>query len=179
MMIWASMAFYQGFLQAVYQQVIKNHTAWDNSWAQGMLTFHSKKLLAIRQNSQSFFELLVGNYVYLRDGTRKNYQDLALLQVVHDRLDAIRTTQHDEEGPTKTPNPRPTCAHCKSREVHNYLSLEHVKLVCPLKTLSSKDARMYQPEFIEQIKQHKNPTAAQLEKILEEVVAKAKAQGKS
>jgi hypothetical protein len=108
MMVRQTLNFYQGFLHAVHQQSLRHSsTSWHDSSARVMLLHHSKKLQEVRQHSGTFFEFLVATYVYLREASKKKFQDLALLQGVHDRLDTIHPTASQagsDSGTTKTSN---------------------------------------------------------------------------
>jgi hypothetical protein len=178
MMVRQTLNFYQGFLHAVHQQSLRrSSTSWHDSSARVMLLHHSKKLQEVRQHSGTFFEFLVATYVYLREASKKKFQDLALLQGVHDRLDTIHPTASQagsDSGTTKTSNKSLPCSHCKSRELHNLWSLEHLNKVCPIKEISNKKVAACRKEILDRVKTFPNPTAAQLKSFLTTAIAAAK-----
>jgi hypothetical protein len=119
---------------------------------------------------------LVGNYVYLREITRQKYQDLALMQVLHERLDTIGAQQAGPEvNPTsKSPAKLPHCSHCSSRDLHTLFGAEHGKNQCPLKDTPKTDAAAFlacRKEIVTKGKKLSDPTDAQLKAILDAAVA--------
>jgi hypothetical protein len=169
MMIRQTLTNYQGLLHMVHQQCVKHpNTPWTNSSARVMLLHHSSKLQDVRQQSGSFFEFQVATHVYLQEAAKKRFQDLALMQGVHDRLDTLRVGSQtgSDNGTAKTSNKSTACSHCKSHKLHNMLSLEHARNVCPLKDVPAKKMTACRKEILDQIHALPDATAAQVKAIL-------------
>jgi hypothetical protein len=153
----------------VHQQCLKHsNTHWTKSSARVMLLHHSSKLQDVRQQSGLFFEFQVATHVYLQDAAKKRFQDLALMQGVHDRLDTLRAGSQtgSDNGTARTSNKFTPCFLCKSRELHNVLSLEHARNVCPLKDVSPKKLTACHKEILDRIHVLPNATAAQVKAII-------------
>jgi hypothetical protein len=95
------------------------------------------------------------------------------MQGVHDRLDTLRVGSQtgSDNGTAKTSNKSTPCSHGKSRELHNELSLEHARNVCPLKDIPVKKMPQRDPGPNPYIP---DATTAQVKAILATALAAAK-----
>jgi hypothetical protein len=146
-----------------------------------MLQYHSKKLLQIRLNCQSKFELLVQTYVYLREANHKDYQSLALMANLHQRMDELGMHQYDGDhgdATTKTANGNnklPQCSLCKSPDLHILFSVENNRNVCPLGSLLPKAAKECRVEILSRAKLlGSDPSPHQLKVVLDTAIQASK-----
>jgi hypothetical protein len=110
---------------------------WESSYANTMLAHHGKHLGYIREGSETYRDLILGSYIYLRDAASKKFQDESFNQVLWRRVD--QSIPHDEETDTDlslSKQPKPQCSHCRHRILHTGGALN-----CPLKDFKAKHAK--------------------------------------
>jgi hypothetical protein len=150
--------FYYQLLLAILTLGLRNPLHWETSQAKDVLQFHSKKLGMIRILSQTRRLLVLKTYVYLRDSSAKKFQDESMFERIHERLDDMELRGNPEASDHVPPSPRqPQCSHCKSRDIHESLSLEHTKAACPFGELSPAKARKARAEVL--VNRRAEPTA--------------------
>ena len=103
---------------------------------------HAEKLRVIRDNAATRNQMLLQNYVYLRDAVATEFHSSSLTgkftKTMQDQMRSLKASMEEQQmlGPRlKTPNPNYPCAHCHSG-IH-----EGGQNMCPLAKIKTKRAR--------------------------------------
>jgi hypothetical protein len=109
---------------------------------------HSEKLRIIRYNASSRAQMILQNYIYLRDTREKDFSSNSLTGAI---TMALQEQIHDlevsmEAPPKQISNPQWACAHCHS-DFHDGGQLE-----CPLKDVPTRKAWQVGKEIMKAVK---------------------------
>jgi hypothetical protein len=111
-------------------------------------THHAEKLRIIRYNASSRAQLIMQNYMYLRDARERDFSSNSLTGAITTALqEQLYELEAALEAPTKNgvTNPQWPCAHCHS-DIH-----EGGQPRCVLKDLPLRKARQVGKELHKQI----------------------------
>ena len=116
------------------RQMAFDYPNWESGPAKAMLTFHSEKLMEIRQFAVSRKQLILQIYTYLRDAQAKDYYHESMSGAIWDRIANIPAVPSHIGG-----GPEPSrCSWCTSKELHKLFNVLGQKDLCPVKTLPNK-----------------------------------------
>ena len=129
---------------------------WERSLGSAMLSYHSKKLWALRSHAVNKKDLLLNNYVYLRDAKEKGF----LNDTINSSIWAfVSSTVPPKRSPIGAGPPRevtperddgrcdikspPKCSHCNSNRIHPLMCppIGEGRGHCPFKDLPQTKAR--------------------------------------
>jgi hypothetical protein len=126
---------------------------------------HAEKLRVIRYNASSRAQMILQNYIYLRDARERDFSSNSLTGAITNALqEQIHELEASMEAPSKvTSNPQWACAHCHA-DFH-----DGGQLKCQLKDVPSRKARQVGKEIMKAVKESPDRRA----EIIDEVVKRA------
>jgi hypothetical protein len=125
---------YSSLLSAIRQLAYDHPKFWGEGPAKSMLTFHSDKLLQVREHALTRQALILQTYIYLRDAKAKSFYHESMTESLWDRLADLSTKAEEEPhaGPGGAKTSKPRCSHCRNPKIHDISNVGPTKSDCPL-----------------------------------------------
>ena len=117
------------------RQMAFDHSNWEGGPAKAMLSFHSEKLMEIRQFAVSRKQLILQIYTYLRDAQAKDFYHESMAGAIWERIARIPAGQVQALAVFVEPS---RCSWCASKELHQLFKVLGQRDHCPLKALTNK-----------------------------------------
>jgi hypothetical protein len=119
------------------RQLAFDYGQWEGGPAKAMLSFHSEKLMEIRQFSVSRKQLILQIYTYLRDAQAKDFYHESMAGAIWERIGSLQMTTPSQTGPGAGGDSK--CSWCSSKDLHKLFNVVGQRNLCPLKTLTDKN----------------------------------------
>lgn len=166
----ASFENYYSLLVQARELHMSHPEPWDGGPADTLVQHHSEKLLMLRMNAESRRDLILRTYAYLRDSAQKSYYHESQTEALWDRMSTLtEKLANSRRGGGGTGggggggsggggggggggDRKPTCSHCKSRELHEAMKVGVGKAECPLASLGGREARQAAKEILAEVK---------------------------
>jgi hypothetical protein len=116
------------------RQLAFDYPNWESGPAKAMLTFHSEKLIEIRQFAVSRKQLILQVYTYLRDAQAKAFYHESMSGAIWERIASIPTVPSNGGGGPESSR----CSYCNSKELHKLFNVLGQRDLCPVKAVASK-----------------------------------------
>jgi hypothetical protein len=100
-----------------------------------MLSFHSEKLIEIRQFAVSRKQLILQVYTYLRDAQAKDFYHESMAGAIWERIGSLQMAT----PPQNTGSDQGKCSWCVSKDLHKLFNISGQRNLCPLKPLTDKN----------------------------------------
>lgn len=120
------------------RQLAYDHPRWDGGPAKAMLSFHSEKLMEIRQFAVSRKQLILQVYTYLRDAQAKDFYHESMAGAIWERIGNLDAPLPSGGGGGGGGNEATRCGWCNQKEMHRLFNLPGQRNVCPVKDLTDK-----------------------------------------
>jgi hypothetical protein len=121
------------------RQLAYNHPNWEGGPAKAMLSFHSEKMLEIRQFAVSRKQLILQIYAYLRDSHAKDFYHESMSGALWERIgDLSNPSPSSGGGGGATTGETTRCGWCNNKDLHKLLNIPGQKNLCPFKNLAEK-----------------------------------------
>jgi hypothetical protein len=117
------------------RQLAFDHLQWEGGPAKAMLSFHSDKLMEIRQHTVSRKQLILQTYTYLRDAQAKDFYHESMAGAIWERIGDL-TAPSTNEGAGRGPETR--CGWCSHKDLHQLFNVAGQRAVCPIKDVTPK-----------------------------------------
>jgi hypothetical protein len=124
-----------GFLSRLTQITFRNYSSllstlrqlayhpkfWGEGPAQSMLTFHSDKLLQVREHALTRQAPILQTYIYLQDAKAKSFYHESMTESLQDRLADLSTKAEEEPntGSGSAKKSKPRCSHRRNPKIHD------------------------------------------------------------
>jgi hypothetical protein len=118
------------------RQLAFDHGQWEGGPAKAMLSFHSEKLMEIRQFAVSRKQLILQVCAYLRDAQAKDFYHESMAGAIWEWIGSLQMASPSQTGPGAGGDSK--CSWCSSKDLHKLFNLVGQRNVCPLKTLPDK-----------------------------------------
>ena len=135
---------YLGLLNTVRQKHFEGGMEgdWGQGHANGLLSYHASKLLALRTTSYNKTNFILRVYAYLRDAKATQYHHPSMIKYLWKEVSALKQPVVKGKGEGKAVVGTPErCNHCRSNRLHNKYRLPLDKDHCPFKDESQAKAR--------------------------------------
>jgi hypothetical protein len=116
------------------RQLAFDHPNREGGPAKAMLSFHSEKLMEIRQFTVSRKQLILRIYTYLRDAQAKEFYHESMSGAIWQRIASIPATPSQADGGTESSR----CNYCSNKEMHKLFHVLGQRDLCPVKILANK-----------------------------------------
>jgi hypothetical protein len=117
------------------RQLAFDHANWESGPAKAMLSFHSEKLMEIRQFAVSRKQLILQVYTYLRDAQAKDFYHESMAGAIWERIANIPTTPASTAGGGSESS---RCSYCTNKDMHKLFNVLGQRDLCPVKSLPNK-----------------------------------------
>jgi hypothetical protein len=156
-------AYFMGLLNAI-RQLYYTNLVWEGGPAKAMLDFHAKGLGNIRAFSPDYRTFTLKVYAFLQDTAKKGYFHAKMSQPLWDRVAQLELSgeAHPPSKPSTDKADSPRCSHCKNRDLHNLLGLQHSKTLCPVLDLTGTHLRAAIKEALTAFKNNPESNKADL-----------------
>jgi hypothetical protein len=137
--VYATILLQHGPAADSIRQSAYDHPNWEGGPAKAMISFHSGKLIEIRQFAVSCKQLILQVYTYLRDSHAKSFYHESMSSALWERLGNLNVAPAGFSGAgTNEAGESTHCGHCNNKDLHSFLNLPGQKNYCPLKTLTDR-----------------------------------------
>jgi hypothetical protein len=99
-----------------------------------MLSFHSEKLMEIRQFSVSRKQLILQIYTYLRDAQAKDFYHESMAGAIWERIANVPSSTPNQTGGAAESK----CSWCTNKDMHKLFSAVGQRDHCPVKPILNK-----------------------------------------
>jgi hypothetical protein len=117
------------------RQLAFDHANWESGPAKAMLSFHSEKLMEIRQFAVSRKQLILQIYTYLRDAQAKEFYHESMTGAIWERIANIPTTPASTAGGGSESS---RCSYCTNKDMHKLFNVLGQRDLCPVRSLPNK-----------------------------------------
>jgi hypothetical protein len=117
------------------RQLAFDYGQWEGGPAKAMLSFHSEKLIEIRQFAVSRKQLILQVYAYLRDAQAKDFYHESMAGAIWERIGSLQMAT----PPQNTGSDQGKCSWCVSKDLHKLFNISGQRNLCPLKPLTDKN----------------------------------------
>jgi hypothetical protein len=119
------------------RQLAFDYGQWEGGPAKAMLSFHSEKLMEIRQFAVSRKQLILQVYTYLRDAQAKDFYHESMAGAIWERIGSLQMANPSPTGPGAGSESK--CSWCSNKDLHKLFNIPGQRNLCPLKTLPDKN----------------------------------------
>jgi hypothetical protein len=118
------------------RQSAHDYPDWGAGPAKAMISFHSEKLIEIRQFAVSRKQLILQVYTYLRDAQAKSFYHESMSGALWERISDLTVLSAGQIGGGAAEASR--CAWCNNRDFHKLLNIEARKDLCPFRSQTDR-----------------------------------------
>jgi hypothetical protein len=119
------------------RQLAFDYGQWEGGPAKAMLSFHSEKLMEIRQEfAVSKKQLILQIYTYLRDAQAKDFYHESMAGAIWERIGSLQMASPSQTGTGAGGESK--CSWFSSKDLHKLFNVVGQRSLCPLKTLTDK-----------------------------------------
>ncbi len=147
---------YFNLLMKLQSETNKVAPLWTGTYAEGLLLYHSRELAYVRSMAGSRQDLILTNYIYLRNAAKSKWTNLEVSDaMIKDRLNALSPTP---AGNDSAGAPGRKACRCQNAKLHKLLSLRYYEApadVCPVATaVSAPKARTAAKLLLTKVESH-------------------------